>query len=170
MQHNTTSNNHYNTSLVPGVNVLDVDNINMKRCISTLNRIEKHMVPEMTHNPFSERFMTYCKKAANGEYCRDFDIHVPTGVTYRDIDWCLVEADVLAALYEFSSPSEGKECVLPAKAYAEIELEVSKQAIFSYISTYPYIFLHTDTYGCMYIHTFSYIHTYIHTCYYISKG
>ena len=151
MQHNAASNNHYNASLVSGVDVLDVDNINMKRCISTLNRIEKHMVPEMTHNPFSERFMTYCKKAANGEYCRDFDIHIPTGVTYRDIDWSLVEADVLDALYEFSSPSEGKECVLPAKAYAEIELEVRRQTIFSYI--YIYIYIHMHTYIPIHIHT-----------------
>ena len=100
------------------------DQVNMKRAVNMLNRIEKTLVPEMAHNPYSERFSELCKKASRGEYLRSIEIHRATGVVLRDIDWVIVEEDIIAAFAENASSPDEK---LPPNARAEINLEKKKQ-------------------------------------------
>ena len=49
----------------------------------------------MSHNPYVEKLSVLCKKASSGGYFGNIDIHKPTGVTLRDVDWSLVERDVI---------------------------------------------------------------------------
>ena len=103
--------------------ILPMDPEAKKRIINMLNRIEKTLVPEMQQNPFSEKFSFYGREATRGKYFHTLDIHKPTGVTFRDVNWSLVEADINTTYQS----KMGHDAVLPPKAQAEIDLEKKKQ-------------------------------------------